>query len=282
MEKEEKIAELHGVYEYTNEEYHSGPGVSRSALLELNRSPLHYWYHYLNPDKPRHQPPPIIKVIDALDFGNALHTYILEPELFDEQYEVIEPIKRNTKAGKIIYEEALDRIMGTGKLLICESAHNAILKTYESVKKDPYALDLIRGAQFEKSIYWVDQETGIQCKVRPDIWQPNFIGDLKTAANASEKAFGRAIYDHGYYIQAAMIREGFKFALGIEMNNFCYIVVEKEPPFACAIYSLDEHALNIGQQEFYRLLEKLKFYQDKDKWPSYPTKTLTLPSYALK
>ncbi|MDQ8040096.1 MAG: hypothetical protein REH83_06790, partial [Rickettsiella sp.] len=36
-----------GIYDISNEAYHQGPGISRSALMKFKRSPYHYWYEYI-------------------------------------------------------------------------------------------------------------------------------------------------------------------------------------------------------------------------------------------
>ena len=32
-----------GIYSISNEDYHNGPAISRSALMEFRKSPYHYW-----------------------------------------------------------------------------------------------------------------------------------------------------------------------------------------------------------------------------------------------
>ncbi len=38
-----------GIYAISNDAYHQGPGIRRSALMEFRKSPYHYGYKYLNP-----------------------------------------------------------------------------------------------------------------------------------------------------------------------------------------------------------------------------------------
>ena len=82
-----------GIYDISNEAYHQGPGISRSALLEFKKSPYHYWYKYKNPDYIPESPTP------AQILGHALHTAILEPEKVEEQFVVLPKVDKRTKAG---------------------------------------------------------------------------------------------------------------------------------------------------------------------------------------
>jgi exodeoxyribonuclease VIII len=81
-----------GIYNLSSEAYHHGPGISRSGLMEFKRSPYHYWYKHLNPDYIAEPATP------AQIFGNALHTYVLEPEKFDQQFFVAPKFDKRTKA----------------------------------------------------------------------------------------------------------------------------------------------------------------------------------------
>lgn len=70
-----------GVYfSLTNEEYHTGPGTNKGLLDVVARSPLHAkaLLDRANDDRPEPTP--------AMQLGTALHTLVLEPELFAEQY----------------------------------------------------------------------------------------------------------------------------------------------------------------------------------------------------
>lgn len=70
-----------GVYfDLTNDEYHGGPGTNKGLLDVVARSPLHAkaLLDRANDDRPEPTP--------AMVLGTALHTLVLEPELFAEQY----------------------------------------------------------------------------------------------------------------------------------------------------------------------------------------------------
>ncbi|NBO40554.1 MAG: hypothetical protein EBU92_03265, partial [Betaproteobacteria bacterium] len=45
----------------------------------------------------------------------------------------------------------------------------------------------------ENSMFWTDQETGIECRARPDIIRPDgLIVDLKTTQDAGASAFAKS------------------------------------------------------------------------------------------
>lgn len=74
--------QLFGLVELTNEEYHSGPGISKSHLDDIAVSPLYYWDKRINPDRE----PEEIKHCFAV--GDGTHKLVLEPGTFEQKYAV--------------------------------------------------------------------------------------------------------------------------------------------------------------------------------------------------
>ena len=267
-----------GIHTISIEQYHSGPGISRSGLELFRRSPLHYWHEYLNPEREQRVAPDVITKASPLEFGNAFHCYVLEPEQFEKRYMVFEKADGRTKIGKTINEQAA--LARGARELIDVKAFQEITNMSRSINLSSTAKGLIDGAVYEKSLFWVDSDTGILCKVRPDIWHSNMIGDLKSTRSAAPRDFQRDIHSYAYYVQAGMISEALWTLQGVNMMNFVYVAVEKEAPYATALYKLDENAVNQGREEFKRTLHEFKACIDSGVWPSYPDSVIDLPPYA--
>lgn len=72
-----------GIYpDIPNDEYHKGPGVSKSGLDLIAKSPAHY-YHAVNAANDNERVPTV-----AQAFGTAFHALLLEPEVFKAEYVV--------------------------------------------------------------------------------------------------------------------------------------------------------------------------------------------------
>ncbi len=267
-----------GVHDITIEQYHSGPGISRSGIEEFRRSPLHYWHKYINPERPVREKSEITTKRDALEFGNAFHTYILEPEEFEKRYMVASKINRTSNAGKAAYAEMM--LKANGRELLCSESFVELQAMNAGLDRSATARGLIEDGFYEKSLFWTDKDTGILCKVRPDIWHNNMIVDLKTCANASYREFQRSVYSYGYYVQAAMIHEALRVLYGTNMMNFIFVAIEKEAPYAVAVYQLDELAIHRGIEDFKKTLFEMKQCFDNNRWPTYPDSIITLPAYA--
>jgi hypothetical protein len=262
-----------GIYAIDIKDYHASAGVSRSGLMLFKKTPMHYWDAYLNPEKEEK------KKSDALIFGNAVHSFILEPEEFFKRYVVAPKVDRRTSAGKAQYAEFILQ-SEFGEILL-QDDFDKIEKIKSSVMSNDDARKIIEGAEIEKSFYWVNKETGVLCKCRPDILRAKLIADLKTTENAEENSFKHSVQNYGYHIQAAMIQEGVQACTGRLIENFWFILVEKSRPYASAVYMLDQESINKGKIDFLELLLRYKKSTEENSYPTYPVKTISLPAYAL-
>lgn len=96
-----------GVYfDISNEDYHAGPGISKSQLDDIAISPAIYQWR-------RHAPVDAEKTA-ALDLGTALHCLLLEPDEFSKRFEIAPEVNRRTTAGK---EKEKSRILMKPQLL---------------------------------------------------------------------------------------------------------------------------------------------------------------------
>jgi hypothetical protein len=262
-----------GIYELSSEAYHKGLGISRSGLMEFKRSPYHYWYKYLNPE---YIPEPSTP---AQTFGNALHSYVLEPESFAERYFVIPKFNKRTKLGTERWQ--LMKLEIGHREILSEAQWQTLQAMADSLRKNKLVLQLLESAQIEKSLYWTDPDTGILCKCRPDILRSNLVCDLKTAQDGSPRSFQYALFDYGYHIQAAMIREALQQLKQSLLNDFLFLVIEKSAPYAISIYQLDQVALDKGHQEFKTLLTRYQHCLETNDWPAYAIQEISLPRYAF-
>ena len=259
----------------TNAEYHNNSAVSRSSLFQMSRSCAHFKYAMENKGKE----------IDALRFGTMFHTFVLEPELFEKNYVLVDKIDRRTKEGKELYKE----IVESGKQIISSEEFETINAMRESIYSNKYATALLKGEK-EISYYWKDEMTGIECKCRPDcitsIGDLNIIIDLKSCTNAETMAFMKDALKFGYDLQSAQYKTGVDLIEG-KPHKFVFIAVEKTAPYGLNILEADEIFIRKGYDDFRTYLGMLKHCRDTDNWYSYTGETgrpnvLNLPAWLIK
>lgn len=259
-----------GVYDISNNEYHASNGISRSMLMEFKRSPYHYWYKYLSGKCAPEEATP------AMNLGNAVHTLTLEENKFDEEFYIChqQTIPRRDSAP---YEKLLSE--ANGKIILSKSQYVQAVMMAKSVKDDEYAAPLLQDCLIERSIYFTHKETGLLVKARPDAMSGSIVCDLKTTADAREHKFQSSAMVYGYFIQAAIIKNALD-SIESPMDDFVFICVEKEEPYAVASYITKPEAIEYGDKQFNDLMRGLKKCIDSNKWPSYGIKDLDVPGYA--
>lgn len=247
-----------------NAAYHAHPAVSKSHLDLIARSPLHYWARYLDPDREPVEPTP------AMRLGTALHTHVLELDRWDQEIAVAPACDRRTKAGKEAYAAFQDA--AAGKTVISADDAEQVQAMARAVFRHPGAAMLLGlPGKAETTHMWTDATYGVECKCRPD-WltdDGSIVVDLKTTKDASPRGFSRSIGEFRYHVQAAWYLHGLEQATGRRPDQFVFICVEKEPPYACAVYAADAEMIERGHQQAMADLGELAACRAADRWPSY-------------
>lgn len=178
--------------------------------------------------------------------GEAMHTLLLEPDLFASQYLVLDgsvPIKSNVSENDAMAREWLDAWQWTA----LNRARDSIL----AHKNAPLARWLDEGNK-ELSIYWTDASGG-RWKARPDCFTPDIVLDLKTTTDSRADPFARTRAKLRYDYQAAHYLEAVNALTGTA-PCFAYLAVELASPYSIMVHELSESDLSAAQQQ----LEALK------------------------
>ncbi|EEC8510432.1 exodeoxyribonuclease VIII [Escherichia coli] len=260
-------------YGISNENYHVGPGVSKSQLDDIADTPaLYLWRKNAPVDNTKTK---------TLDLGTAFHCRVLEPEEFSNRFIVAPEFNRRTNAGKEEEKAFLMECASTGKTVITAEEGRKIELMYQSVMALPLGQWLVESAgHAESSIYWEDPETGILCRCRPDKIIPEFhwIMDVKTTADIQR--FKTAYYDYRYHVQDAFYSDGYEAQFGVQ-PTFVFLVASTTIEcgrYPVEIFMMGEEAKLAGQLEYHRNLRTLADCLNTNEWPAI--KTLSLPRWA--
>ena len=253
--------------------YHAGPGISKSSLDLVARSPQHYWEAKIGP---RRQD---FSETTAMRLGSLAHLAILEPELLESSVIVAPDVNRRTKAGKAEYDAALEEATANNKQLVANADLNRVLEMRYAIETHARAAELLRGGTREGSFFWTDEMTGQLCKCRPDLIdrERRFAIDLKTTTDASPEAFKRSAAKYRYGVQAAWYSDGASECLGYTcVDTFVILAVETLPPYGVALYELGQDWIMTGQDMYRRDLNALARCLETDEWPTYSQTILPL------
>lgn len=275
-----------GLVECTNDAYHSGPGISKSHLDAIaNVSPLHYWAKYIDPNRVRAEP------TAAMIMGAAVHSAVLEPDLFTTEYMTVpeDAPKRATKAqlnakkpspdavASIEYWTAFEKA-NAGRIILDAEDFKTCLAVRDAVYRHPVARGLLNGGKSEQSFYAIDPETGELMKCRTDYMHDSgaMIVDLKTTDDASPNGFGKSSANFRYPVQTSWYNGVLDAAFGEHPEDWVFLAVEKDPPYAVGIYFVEPDLLARAQiaarRDFMRIVEAKRSGQ----WPDYGMTPLPL------
>lgn len=276
--------------------------ASNSGLTVIDvGSPMHYHFWVTDPQEAD------AEESDALRFGRAFHCATLEPEQFGDRYAVLpddapkKPTQKQIDARHpsletlhaIDWYRAWDMVKGSRELLGRAEYERALamaarLRGYEMEFADfpgrptMKVGELIDACAKEVTIRWVDEETGVLCKARADLYEPDlgFAGDVKSCVSGAKEAFARAMVAHRYHVQAAHYCEGFR-RCGSEIKAFGFFPVEKRRPHVPASWHADAPTEIRGWEIRQRALRKLARCLQTGQWPGHTTtmSSISIPAY---
>jgi len=252
----------------TDADYHAHPALGRSGMWTLHtQTPAHY----------RAQ---VGKDTSSLRLGKVAHAAILEPETFGSRFVQALDLNKNTNA----YKDWRAKVEGDGFTVVNRDDYDAALRIRDAVWANKVAADILSDGVFEQAAFAVDEETGVNMKCKPDIWNPrlSILADIKTARSAAPGAFARSCAQYGYHLQEPVYSTVWEAASGAKVNGFAFIVVEPEEPHLVAIYELTPADFELG---FHIMGSALKLFAECERtgeWPGYPAEVveLSLPAWA--
>lgn len=239
-----------GAFRIESADYHGGAGVSSSTLKDIYKtSPMHAMYE--RGDTP------------AMAFGRAFHSYILEPETFDEFYKLGPTKTRTSKAWVEMEKEnpGVELISEDDLVLLQELA--AKMETSEYWNK-------IKPFDREVAFFTTDEKTGVLKKCKCDMIGDRIV-DWKTTVSAAPGEFIRAAVGdlYMYHVSAAYYVDIVKEHTGTELP-FVWAAIEKKPPYAIAYYRVPQLAIERGRNIYRSALDKYAECVEKQEFPGFP------------
>ncbi|MDE2024876.1 MAG: PD-(D/E)XK nuclease-like domain-containing protein [Patescibacteria group bacterium] len=242
-------------------DYHDHPGLSNSGLKLILDCPARYYTEYLDENNPKDE-----EKKKEFVLGSAVHSLVLEPEKFMQDNYVMPKCDRRTSKGKEEYEMHM-HCAGRKNLMTVEQYEKADAMKHSILKRIKWLPDMLKKAHIEQSFFWVDEDTGVQLKSRPDAYTEDFYVDLKTVG--SMKEFVKNVYRYNYHTQAAMAKEALHKLHGIKYSHFIYVIVEESYPYLAKPFCLDDASLDLGHKEFKRGAEIYKRCIESGEWSDY-------------
>lgn len=270
-----------GVFPNLDEKiYRAANAISQSSLKEMEYSPAHF----------RAKMGVVSEPTDAQIIGTLTHALVLQGRCLFVPIPANAPRRpsKTQREAKKPSPETIGAIewwkhfesSNQGREILDQETCDSIQRIRDSVMAHPIARTILERAtskNVEVACFQIHEETGLMLKGLADVVVSDdknllTIPDLKTCllGGASKEEFSRAIYNFGYFRQAAFYLDLFGASF------FMFIAVEKEPPYAVACYNLDKESIERGRQANERDLRTVRKCLDENHWPAYSDKIETI------
>lgn len=232
--------------------------VSKSMLWTFRRSRQEYYRRYVKQDAPEETQS------SQMELGTVVHTMLLEP-LKTSEVCAVAPYddfrKKEAREWKRSAEAAGKIILKPDEHSLCVAMRDSMANTFGHLLSQP--------GPVEEPILWVDRESEIHCKCKPDkiveVNDETWVLDVKTTSDATPQAFRKSCENFGYWLQDAHYRAGVE-RVAASPVLFVFLVVQNCWPYHSAAYTLDKESQAKADEMRAELLAQLKYCHQQADW----------------
>ena len=262
------------VRDLSNAAYHAHPALSKSQLADFLDLPAMYYGKHVAPNRPAREE------TAGQRTGTLLHTLVLEPDAFNERYRIGPDASRSTKEWK-----GFAQTVPRGVTILKPDEYEEGLAQAESLRAHSEVGELLSSGFAEASLFWRDEETGLDLRCRPDWLHETPEGwivlDLKTG-QPDPWEFARQCARMTYHVQDGFYSDGVERVTGKPVLAFVFGVVATEHPYLSSCVMLDDDSREAGRKAYRDGLKQFAECKAKNQWPGYSGIQLArLPGYAL-
>jgi hypothetical protein len=240
-----------GRHKETEAEYRGNPAINNSGLNTFLWN--EWWYqqvHVLKTIQPKDRP--------AYVFGRGLHCVVLEPDEYVKRFDHID-FGRTSKA----FKEFAEAQKAKGKDALTTDEHKTILDMAEAIKANTAATSLIDACDTEVVFrHMCNGNLARQCRV-DGVTPFGDVIDIKSCASIED--FRYHFRRFGYHRQAQWYRK-LVSAVTNQPVEFTFIAVEKEAPFRCELFRLDQESCGMADREIEDAMIRLEACLKENKW----------------
>lgn len=234
-------------------EYRSLPALNASRFKAFHRSP----YHFFNQKE--------VETTEAMKIGTAIHTAMLQPNLYSSEIGYLPDVDGRTTEGKAI-KKAFEE-MYAGKTILKAASKDVVERACSAiVRSDEWdAIKETKTMRYEQVL--MCDLFGTACKSRLDLIdvEGGIIRDIKSCDDASIEKFKYTVKDRLYWLQAGF----YTLMAEVVFNkrfNFEFIAVETSEPSSALFHAVDEQELLKWKRVVETMLIKYKSCVDADIW----------------
>lgn len=246
---------------------------------------------------------------DAMEWGSLLDCIVLTPDAFDSQYAITPETYLGPKGEEKEWnwnatycKQWREQERADGREPVKPKAASECQLAASRLRKNSIIAEFLHEAQTQAmvSVNYTDYDTGEVIPIVglldivPTGAYSDYLGDLKTCDDASERAWGNSVWGYGYHVQAAIYLDMFNAVTGESREQFAHVIQESSKPYATARRALSGDYIAIGRDTYREQLRRYARCLSEGYWPEYDDeqgggaaivdgfRLVNPPSYAFK
>lgn len=255
-------------------DYHADPAWSASMLTRVGESIARFKYHQDHPESPS----------AAMEVGSA--TDLLLQTRLSGRHDL-------ASAGIAVYDKGSSKTKGfeafrlenRGRCCVDAEEYSLAVRCVDAIVGEPEAMDYLKGAVAQPSIFVTDPQWNLRRKCRPDFLhvKRGVSINVKTTRDCSEKGFFKAIADYAYDLQTVNYQDVLRLHFDRSFDEI-HILVEKadEGPLRVAIRGIDDDTLDQARFQLSQIFAKIQECEKTGVWKDAPASLMvsTVPHWA--
>jgi len=248
--------------------------MSRGELAEFNRCP-HRWLLGYESEETK-----------STEWGTLIDCLALSPDEFEESFVVTPESYPDSKTGEAkpwnwnanfckAWRDEHD-----GLEVVKHETFTQASNAVKFLMADPEIAEMIRCSQRQVMAVaeYFDEETEITVPLKvlidllPDVGHGQFgksLADLKTCTTAHPFPWSRAVFEHGYFIQAALYLDVYTSATDEDRVDFRHILQESYPPWEVGKRIVSQEFIELGRETYMTALKRYCRCLAENFWPGY-------------
>lgn len=230
---------------------------------------------------------------DSKDWGALMDALVLQPHKFKERWAVtpenyqndkgeVKPWNWNANACKDWRQQQIESDIPVERIVKAtdyQDALTALVKLNSDIAR-PIIMQsdkqvLVRGEYFDEATQIMVPLKGLIDAVPPlsSPWAKSLV-DFKTAASAMPVAWKKAVFQHGYHVQAALYLDLYVKATGEDRCDFRHVVQENYAPWQVGLHLLSQEFLELGRRTYLSALALYCQCLASNEWPGYRSRVM--------
>lgn len=272
-----------GIYtELSIDDYHANKTHYSSSSLKHGKNSLKEFKAYIDGKYDKEGR------VSHFDFGNAFELALIEPERFVDEVaiwdesQIVKMIMterpetksvRSTKAYKDVKNAFYEN--NDSKYIIAlegDESYETIKVMLSSCYEDRIIQSLVKNTEYQTSVFWTDEKSGLNLKTRPDISKEKsgIIVDVKSTIDGSPRGFSRQMANLDYPFQACLqIKGAIEGGLMEKVDSYYWLVVEKVLPYSATLYEFAPDDIEMCMDELNYKLQRIGEGVRLNKFPAY-------------